>query len=93
MKFKKAIRIPFNVVKYTVISIVVLAGILLSLPYLFPTYVSNQIKTWANDHIQSELAFSKARLSFFEHFPSLTLTLHDFSLKGSPPFKTDTLVW
>ncbi len=72
-----------------------LAGILLLmflLPYLFPTYVSNKIKTWANSSIETELNFSKARLSFFNHFPSLTLTLYDVSLKGSEPFGKDTLV-
>jgi AsmA protein len=36
--------------------------------------------------------FSDSRLSFFNHFPTLTLTLYDFSLKGAPPFQTDTLV-
>jgi AsmA protein len=39
-----------------------------------------------------ELNFSKARLSFFKHFPSLTLTLYDITLKGSAPFQQDILV-
>lgn len=66
--------------------------LLFVLPLLFPKAVSNKIKTWANNSITSELNFSRARLSFFNHFPSLTLTLHDFSLKGSAPFEQDTLV-
>ncbi len=89
---KQLYRIPLKTLKITVISILVLALVLFSLPFLFPTYISNQVKTWANRHIQTELAFGNARLSFFEHFPSLTLTLHDFSLKGSAPFQQDTLV-
>jgi len=62
------------------------------LPFLFPNFVSTKIKTWANNAITTELNFSKARLSFFNHFPSLTLTLYDCSLKGSKPFANDTLI-
>ncbi len=62
------------------------------LPFLFPGTVSKKIKQWTNTSINGELNFSKARLSFFIHFPSLTLTLYDFTLKGAAPFEKDTLV-
>ncbi len=71
------------------------AGILLLLflaPVLFPGTVAEKIKNWTNDSLDGELNFSKVRLSFFNHFPSLTVTLYDFTLKGSAPFKKDTLV-
>ena len=42
--------------------------------------------------MKTELNFTSARLSFFNHFPALTLTLYDFTLKGSAPFEKDTLV-
>ncbi|PSL24067.1 AsmA protein [Chitinophaga ginsengisoli] len=66
--------------------------LLFLLPLLFPAAVSDRIKAWANHNITGEINFSKARLSFFNHFPTLTLTLYDFSLKGSAPFEQDTLV-
>lgn len=66
--------------------------LLFILPTLFPGAVAEQIKTWTNESIEGELEFSKTRLSFFEHFPSLTLTLYDFSLTGSAPFAGDTLL-
>jgi len=72
-----------------------LGGILLlmvALPALFPGAVAEQIKAWTNESIEGELHFSKVRLSFFKHFPALTLTLHDFSLTGSEPFAKDTLL-
>jgi len=78
--------------KYIGISIITLLALMFLLPYLFPNFVSNKIKQWANSSIEAELNFSKARLSFFNHFPSLTLTLYDVNLKGSAPFKQDTLV-
>lgn len=62
------------------------------LPELFPEFVAKKIKGWANQSIESELNFSKSRLSLIKHFPALTLTVYDFSLKGSAPFKNDTLI-
>lgn len=88
-RFKKFSLKALKVISLSFGGILVLLFIL---PLLFPKAVSNKIKAWANNSITSELNFSKARLSFFNHFPSLTLTLYDFSLKGSAPFEQDTLL-
>ena len=88
-------RIPKKIKKFlkiTVFSIGFLLLLMFLLPILFPEKVSQEIKQWTNKSINGELNFSKARLSFFNHFPSLTLTLYDFSLKGSKPFEKDTLI-
>src|ERR1700761_7058813 len=82
----------FKTLKIGAITVFSLLLLLFALPYLFPQTVSNKIKQWANGSINGQLAFSKTRLSFFKHFPSLTLTLYDLSLKGSAPFQHDTLV-
>jgi len=74
------------------ITIASILALLFLLPILFPGQIEEKIKSWANQSINAKLEFSKARLSFFEHFPTLTLTLHDFSLLGSTPFEHDTLV-
>jgi AsmA protein len=78
--------------KITGISLASILALMFLLPILFPGFVSGKIKDWTNNSIKGELNFSKARLSFFHHFPSLTLTLYDFSLKGAAPFQKDTLV-
>jgi AsmA protein len=83
------------VLKSLKISGIVVGALLLAmflLPYLFPSFVSDKIRQWAKGSIRSELNFSAARLSFFKHFPALTLTLYDFRLKGSEPFATETLI-
>jgi len=85
-------RIAWKVTKIASVTVVGMFILLFLLPLLFPGAVSRKIKTWANNSITSELNFSKARLSFFNHFPSLTLTLYDVSMKGSAPFEQDTLV-
>jgi len=82
----------FKTLKITAITIASLLLLLFALPYLFPKTVSDKIKQWANGSINGQLAFSETRLSFFKHFPSLTLTMYDLSLKGSAPFENDTLV-
>lgn len=84
-KIKKAFKITFIIIG-------VLLLLMFSLPAMFPETVSQKIKQWTNKSINGELNFSKARLSFFNHFPSLTLTLYDFTLKGSKPFEKDTLI-
>jgi AsmA protein len=85
-------KILFKTLKITGITVVSLLVLMFLLPYLFPETVTNKIKQWASGSVKTELSFSSTRLSFFKRFPSLTLTLNDFSLKGSAPFQKDTLV-
>ncbi len=85
-------KILFKILKISGITIASFLLLLFALPYLFPQTVSNKIKQWANGSINGQLQFSGTGLSFFKHFPSLTLTLNDFSLKGSAPFEKDTLI-
>src|SRR6478609_2166704 len=79
-------------IKVIVISLVSLLLILFLLPYIMPGTISQKIKTFVNRSIDGKIGFSKARLSFFNHFPSLTLTLYDFSSTGSAPFQNEKLL-
>ena len=81
-----------KVLKYSGLTIVSLLLILFLLPYLFPKTIANSVKSWTNNNINGKINFSKIHLSFYNHFPSLTLTLYDFSLKGSVPYPDDTLI-
>ncbi|ESU29647.1 AsmA family protein [Flavobacterium limnosediminis JC2902] len=63
------------------------------LPILFPGRIGREVKTLANKRLEGELNFKEADLSFFHHFPSLTLTVSDFSLKGSAPYAKQNLVF
>jgi AsmA protein len=74
------------------IAIVVLFLLLFLLPAVFPEALTNKVKAFANKKLNGELSFQETHLSFFSHFPSLTLTLDDFLLLGSAPFEKDTLV-
>jgi AsmA protein len=81
-----------KILKITGISLISIIALLFIAPYFFPETIGNTIKKLANENIKGELNFSKSRLSFFHHFPSLTLTLYDVQLNGSAPFAKDTLV-
>src|SRR5580698_9008596 len=85
-------RILFRIMKITGIGIGSIILLLFLLPYLFPGFVSSKIRQWARHSIRTELTFSSARLSFFRHFPALTLTLYDVRLKGSAPFQDQELI-
>jgi AsmA protein len=91
MEEKKKSRI-LKFLKITVISIVVFLSMLFLFPIVFPGKIAQEVKLFANEKLEGELNFSEAKLSFFNHFPSLTLTLKDFKLKGSAPFKNETLI-
>jgi AsmA protein len=77
------------------ISGIVIAGILLLLfliPLIFPGKIASEVKKVANERLDTKMDFTKSRLSFFTHFPSLTVSLDDLSLTGSAPFGNDTLL-
>lgn len=84
--------IVVRILKITGITIGSIIVLLFLLPVLFPGKIAQEVKSFANQKLKGELDFKEANLSFFNHFPSLTLTLTDFSLKGSAPYKSETLL-
>lgn len=62
------------------------------IPILFPGQISNQVKIFANKHLAGKLDYKKTHLTFFRHFPSLTVSVDNVLLKGSKPFEQDTLL-
>src|SRR4030095_637841 len=86
------VKVLKKTAKVIVISLVSLLLILFLLPYIMPGTISKKIKSFVNRSIDGKIEFSKARLSFFNHFPSLTLTLYDFSSTGSAPFQNEKLL-
>ena len=85
-------RIGWRFLKISGIVVGSLLLLMFVLPYLFPGFVSDKIRQWARGSISTEMNFSTARLSFFKHFPALTLTLYDFRLQGSAPFEKENLI-
>ncbi|MBS1502450.1 MAG: AsmA family protein, partial [Bacteroidetes bacterium] len=85
-------KILLKTLKITGIIIGSILVLMFLLPVLFPKTITEKIKQVMNQKINGQVNFSSTSLSFFKRFPELTLTLEDFSLKGSAPFDQDTLV-
>jgi len=75
-------------------SVIILAFLitLILFPYFFRDRIKEEVKNLANRKLNSELNFTDMQVSFFSHFPHLSLTLTDFVLKSSSPFDKDTLI-
>lgn len=82
-----------KVLKITGITLASVLLLLFVTPYLLPDTISREVKKWLNGNIKGEVKFDSSNLSFFKHFPSLTFSLHNLSLKGAAPFQQDTLLF
>ena len=85
-------NISLKILKVTGIVIASILLLLFLIPLLFPGTVASEVKKIANERLDTRMDFSKSRLSFFTHFPSLTVSLDDLTMTGSAPFRNDTLI-
>ncbi|SDR10140.1 AsmA protein [Chryseobacterium soldanellicola] len=88
-RFKKII---LKILKWTGISVASILFLMFIIPILFPGTISQQVKLFANKHLAGKLDYKKTHLTFFRHFPSLTVSVDDMILQGSKPFQNDTLL-
>ncbi|MFH6995179.1 AsmA-like C-terminal region-containing protein [Flavobacterium sp. FlaQc-48] len=92
MSTNKTKSILLKTAKYLAITFVVIIGLLFLTPIIFADKIKEQIKKTANEKLTAELNYSDVSVSFFQHFPSLTLTLSDLSLNGSAPYKNEKFI-
>ncbi|HEV8456385.1 MAG TPA: hypothetical protein VGQ24_15945, partial [Gemmatimonadales bacterium] len=65
--------------------------LLLVLPMLFRDRIAQRVKTAVNQNVNARVDWRDVGLSFFRHFPNLTLTLDDLTAVGVERFQSDTL--
>jgi AsmA protein len=92
MSASKTKSILLKTAKYLGITFVVIVGLLFLTPIIFADKIKEQIKKTANEKLSAELNYSDVSVSFFQHFPSLTLTLSNLSLNGSAPYKSEKFI-
>lgn len=92
MSANKTKSILLKTAKYLGITFVVIIGLLFLTPIVFADKIKEQIKKTANEKLSAELNYSDVSVSFFQHFPSLTLTLSDLNLNGSAPYKDEKFI-
>ncbi|AOW08258.1 AsmA family protein [Flavobacterium gilvum] len=84
--------IGLKILKYVGITLVVLLALMFIVPLAFSDKIRDQVKKTANERLNGELNYTDANVSFFTHFPSLTLSLTDFKLNGSAPFQNEKFI-
>jgi AsmA protein len=84
--------IALKVLKWTGIFIVFILFLMFIIPLLFPGTIAQQVKNVANKNLDAKLNFTESKLSFFTHFPSLTVSLDSLSLTGSAPYSNQNLL-
>nr|WP_294925142.1 AsmA family protein [uncultured Flavobacterium sp.] len=92
MSKNKTKLVLLKIAKYSGITFAIILALLFLTPIIFADKIKEQIKKTANEKLSAELNYSDVSLSFFHHFPSLTLTLNDLSLNGSAPYKKEKFI-
>ena len=92
MEVAKIKSVFIKTLKYLGITIAILLALMFITPYVFSDKIKEEIKKTANKKLAGELDYSEANVSFFKHFPSLTLTLENFSLNGSAPYQNEKFI-
>jgi hypothetical protein len=84
---KRSARITVAVLAPIGVVLVLLAV----LPFLFRDRIAQRVQQEVNDDVNARVAWRGVGLSFFRHFPNLSLTLDDLSAAGVGRFEGDTL--
>src|SRR5688572_4516573 len=74
------------------ITLIALIGILLLVPILFKSHITNLVKKEINKSVNAKVDFKDVRLSLFRHFPRISITLDDLTVIGMNDFANDTLI-
>lgn len=85
-------KLVLKTLKWVGIFVVSILFLMFIIPILFPGTISEQVKIFANKRLAGKLDYKRTHLTFFRHFPSLTVSIDDVLLKGSKPFEQDTLL-
>ncbi len=81
-----------KILKISGISLGSIALILYISPYFFKDTINNGIKEVSKSYVKTKVDFQDLDISFFKHFPNLTVTLTNSSVKGNSPFQTENLI-
>jgi hypothetical protein len=80
-----------KVVKITTLVLVLLAAIVVAVPFLLENKIGDLLKDKVNLSINGTFDFSEARLSLVRSFPNAELRIQDAYLINKAPFEGDTL--
>jgi AsmA protein len=91
MKWNKSAAL--KTLKYSGIGFGLILLIMAIFPLFFKDKVTTKAKEYINSQVTSELRFNEIKLTFFRHFPNLTVSLDEVFVKGAEGFVPDTLLY
>ncbi len=71
--------------------IAILLVLLAVVPFLFRDKIAQTAQRAVNQNVDAHVAWQRVGLSFFRHFPNLSLTLDGLTIVGAGRFESDTL--
>lgn len=69
-----------------------LAVVLYVAPYFFKDEINDGIKEVAKNYVKTNIDFKDLDVSFYKHFPKLTVTLNESAIQGAVPFGNTNVV-
>ena len=81
-----------KVLKIVVIAFAALILLLIASTYLFRGKIVSIAKTEINKNINADVDFKTVNISFFRHFPRVSLGLDELQVTGKGAFAADTLL-
>lgn len=82
-----------KLLKIVGISVLILIGLLIALPFFLQGKIADIIKNKVNNSINATLDFEAASLSLIQSFPNAQVSLTEISLINHAPFEGDTLFY
>lgn len=70
----------------------VIAILLYVIPYFFKDEITKSVNDIAKDYIKSDVEFEKINLSFYSHFPNLTVSLENSKIGASSNFPNENVI-
>ena len=82
-----------KVLKISTIVVVAFVVVLMILPIMFRGKIETLVKSEANKMLNAQFDFEKIDISLLRNFPSASLSVKNFWLKGVGEFENDTLIY
>ncbi|PKP19756.1 MAG: hypothetical protein CVU05_10650 [Bacteroidetes bacterium HGW-Bacteroidetes-21] len=82
-----------KILKYFLIFIIVLIGLLIATPFIFKDKIIEKVKTEVNKQVDAKVDFGEFSLSIFSDFPNLSFDIKNVCVVGKGEFENDTLAF
>jgi AsmA protein len=91
MKWNKSVAL--KTLKYAGFALGLILVIMAVFPVFFKDKVNAKVKDYLQSQVTTELSYNEINLTFFRHFPTLTVSLDEVFVRGAAGFVPDTLIY